>query len=129
MVTFGPLLMAPAPLLAHPVAKTLQKVSHILPLDDGNTGFRPIFDGKTLDGWDGDPAYWRAEDGELVGEVTALNLLKRNTFIIWRGGKPKNFELKAEYRGGRPHSSRCSRRRDLHRHWIRSAGHRNAWDP
>ena len=29
--------------------------------------------------------------------MTALNLLKRNNFIIWRGGKPRNFELKAEY--------------------------------
>jgi hypothetical protein len=61
-------------------------------------GFKPIFDGKTLDGWEGDPKYWRVEDGALVGEVTPETLLKSNTFIIWRGGAPKDFELKADYR-------------------------------
>ncbi len=61
-------------------------------------GFKPIFDGKTLDGWEGDPKYWRAEDGALVGEVTPETLLKSNSFIIWRGGAPKDFELRADYR-------------------------------
>jgi hypothetical protein len=98
VMIFGPVLVAPVPLLAQSVPETPPKVPQILPLNDSDIGFRQIFDGKTLDGWDGDPAYWRAEDGELVGEVTASNLLKRNSFIIWRGGKPKNFELKAEYR-------------------------------
>ena len=61
-------------------------------------GFRPIFDGKTLAGWDGDPAYWRVENGALVGEITAATVIKGNTFIIWNGGKPKDFELKLDYR-------------------------------
>jgi len=61
-------------------------------------GFQPIFDGKTLNGWEGNPKYWRVEDGTLVGEVTPETLLKSNTFIIWRGGAPKDFELKADYR-------------------------------
>jgi Domain of Unknown Function (DUF1080) len=60
-------------------------------------GFTPIFDGKTLNGWEGDPKYWRVEDGCLVGEVTPQTLLKSNTFIIWRGGSPADFELKAEF--------------------------------
>ncbi len=29
--------------------------------------FTSIFDGKTLHGWDGDPAYWRVENGAIVG--------------------------------------------------------------
>jgi hypothetical protein len=95
---FGPLLAASAPLFAQSALETRPKLQQILPLNDSDSGFRQIFDGKTLDGWDGDPAYWRAEDGELVGEVTASNLLKRNSFIVWRGGRPKNFELKADYR-------------------------------
>jgi hypothetical protein len=61
-------------------------------------GFKPIFDGKTLAGWDGDPTYWRVEDGALVGEITPATVIKSNTFIIWNGGKPKDFELKLEYR-------------------------------
>jgi hypothetical protein len=61
-------------------------------------GFVQIFDGKTLSGWDGDPAYWRVENGNLVGEITPGKLLKNNSFIIWRGGEPGNFELTLEYR-------------------------------
>ncbi|HWB32632.1 MAG TPA: DUF1080 domain-containing protein [Acidobacteriaceae bacterium] len=80
--------------LAPPAAPNIMPT----PLDDSNTGFVPIFDGKTLNGWDGDPRYWRVEDGEIVGEVTPENLLKQNSFLIWRGGKPANFELKAEFR-------------------------------
>jgi len=60
--------------------------------------FINIFDGKTLKGWEGDATYWRVEDGNLVGEVTPTTLLKTNTFIIWRGGETKDFELKAEVR-------------------------------
>ena len=61
-------------------------------------GFARFSTARTLDGWEGDPKYWRAEDGNLVGEVTPETLLKSNTFIIWRGGAPEDFELKADYR-------------------------------
>ncbi len=60
--------------------------------------FKSIFDGKTLTGWEGDPVYWRVEDGAIVGEITADKLLKTNTFITWKGGEPKDFELKLEYK-------------------------------
>jgi hypothetical protein len=60
--------------------------------------FVQIFDGKSLDGWEGDTIYWRAENGSLVGEVTPKTLLKTNTFIIWRGGTTEDFELKADFR-------------------------------
>lgn len=63
-----------------------------------NEGFVQIFDGKTLDGWSGDPAYWSVENGSLVGEVTPSTLLKSNTFIIWQGDEPNDFELKLEFR-------------------------------
>lgn len=61
-------------------------------------GFVQIFDGKTLDGWKGDPVYWKVEDGCLVGIVTPETILKRNTFIIWQGDMPENFEIKVEYK-------------------------------
>lgn len=61
-------------------------------------GFERIFDGKTLKGWEGDPKYWRVENGALVGEVTPETLLKQNSFIVWRGGVTRDFELKVEYR-------------------------------
>jgi hypothetical protein len=61
-------------------------------------GFKPIFDGKTLHGWDGDPKLWRVEDGAITGQTTAENPTPGNTFLIWRGGKPGDFELKLEFR-------------------------------
>lgn len=70
------------------------------PIDGGadEAGFREIFDGKTLAGWEGDPVYWRVEDGAITGEITPATIVKSNTFIIWRGGEPGDFELKLEYR-------------------------------
>lgn len=61
-------------------------------------GFSSIFDGKTLNGWDGDPAYWRVESGNIVGETKPASIPKQNTFLIWRGGSPADFELRVEYR-------------------------------
>jgi 3-keto-disaccharide hydrolase len=65
---------------------------------DDHTGFRAIFDGKTLNGWDGDPAFWKVENSAIVGQSTAENPVKENTFIIWRGGEPKDFELKVQFK-------------------------------
>ena len=60
-------------------------------------GFVEIFDGKTLNNWEGDPTYWRVENGNLVGEITPSTILKTNSFIIWKGGQPADFELKGEF--------------------------------
>jgi hypothetical protein len=65
---------------------------------DDDTGFVRIFDGKTLTDWDGDTNFWRVENGEIVGESTPANPVKQNSFLIWRGGVAKDFELKVEFR-------------------------------
>ncbi|MCC6406304.1 MAG: DUF1080 domain-containing protein [Planctomycetes bacterium] len=59
---------------------------------------RAIFDGKSLDGWDGDPRFWSVEDGALVGRSTAQNPLDRTTWILWRGGEVADFEIEFEYK-------------------------------
>jgi Domain of Unknown Function (DUF1080) len=74
------------------VACTVSKNSQ-----DEEKGFISIFDGKTLNNWEGDSKYWRVENGNLVGEITPETLLKTNSFIIWKGGEPSNFELKGEF--------------------------------
>ncbi|QDA61605.1 3-keto-disaccharide hydrolase [Hymenobacter jejuensis] len=61
-------------------------------------GYQAIFDGKTLNGWEYDSTYWHVRDGVLVGEITPETLVKQNTFIIWRGGQPRDFELLVDYR-------------------------------
>jgi hypothetical protein len=63
-----------------------------------HAGFTSIFDGSSLKDWDGDPAFWRAEGGAIVGQSTPANPIKQNTFVIWRGGEPKDFELKVEFK-------------------------------
>lgn len=62
---------------------------------DDHQGWTQIFDGKTLKGWDGSPDVWHVEDGAIVGESSPEHP-SGTTNIIWRGGEPANFELKAE---------------------------------
>jgi hypothetical protein len=38
------------------------------------------------------------ENGNLVGEITPSTLLKRNSFIIYRGALPADFELTLEFK-------------------------------
>jgi hypothetical protein len=61
-------------------------------------GFKTIFDGKSLSGWEGDTKYWRVENGSLIGEITPETLLKTNSFIVWQGGEPGDFELKGSFK-------------------------------
>src|SRR5262249_57291450 len=61
---------------------------------DRQTGFKSIFNGKDLTGWEGDPAYWTVEDGALTGATDGN--LKANSFIVWRAGAGKNFEVRVE---------------------------------
>ena len=61
-------------------------------------GFEMIFDGLSLEGWDGDATYWSVEDGKLVGIVTPETILERNTFIMWLGAEVADFDLRLEYR-------------------------------
>src|SRR5215831_5049694 len=67
-------------------------------IEGDEPGFRSMFDGKTLEGWEGDAKYWRVAGGIMTGEITPETVIKSNTFIIWRGGEPENFELKVDYR-------------------------------
>jgi hypothetical protein len=57
-----------------------------------------LFNGKNLVGWDGDPKFWTVKDGAITGVSTAENPVKTNTFLIWKGGTVKNFELWAKFR-------------------------------
>ncbi|MFP6855399.1 MAG: DUF1080 domain-containing protein [Opitutales bacterium] len=57
-----------------------------------------LFDGKTLAGWDGDPQFWKAVDGAIVGQTTKETPTKGNTFIIWKGGELKDFDLTLDFK-------------------------------
>ena len=62
------------------------------------SGFTPIFDGKSINGWDCDPDFWRVENGEIVGETRADHQPPQNIFCIWKGGSPGDFDLKLQYK-------------------------------
>ena len=61
-------------------------------------GGKSLFDGKTLDGWDGNPVHWSVKDGAIVGENTKENPTKGNTFLIWKDGILKDFDLTLDYK-------------------------------
>lgn len=60
-----------------------------------HTGFVPIFDGRTLHGWDGLPGVWSVQDGAIVGVSTAQHNAG-NTFLVYHGLEAHDFDLKLE---------------------------------
>jgi hypothetical protein len=61
-------------------------------------GMQQLFDGKDLDGWDGDPRLWSVRDGVIHGETTPENVAQGNTFLIWQGGEVGDFDLRLSFR-------------------------------
>ena len=57
-------------------------------------GYKLLFNGKNLDGWDGDPVRWSVENGAIVGSSDG-HPFKVNTFLIYKDKIP-NFILKAD---------------------------------
>lgn len=58
-------------------------------------GFTPLFDGRTLDGWRGDPNLWSVRDGAITG--AADKRIEKSSFLI-HDGEFANFELRFKYR-------------------------------
>lgn len=66
------------------------------PIDfNDHEGWTQIFDGKTLNNWDGPSEVWHVEDGSIVG-VSSDAHPSGTTNIIWKGGEVGNFMLKVE---------------------------------
>ncbi len=62
--------------------------------------WQQIFNGKDLTDWEGDLRLWSVRDGAIRGQTTIENPAAHNTFLIWRGGVLKDFELKLKFRIG-----------------------------
>jgi hypothetical protein len=66
------------------------------PIDfNDHEGYVSLFDGQTLKDWDGNPKFWRVEDGSIVGESSKENP-SGNSYIVYKGMKAKDFTLKFE---------------------------------
>ena len=59
---------------------------------------KSIFNGKDLTGWDGDSRLWSVKDGVIHGETTDAVKANGNTFLIWKAGQLKDFELRLSFR-------------------------------
>ena len=59
---------------------------------------QPLFNGKNLDGWEGNTALWSVADGVIRGQTTKENPTDGNTFLIWQGGEVTDFVLTLEAR-------------------------------
>jgi hypothetical protein len=57
-----------------------------------------LYDGGDLSDWAGRSDLWSAEDGQIVGRTTKENPIDGNTFLVWQGGQPDNFELTAQFK-------------------------------
>ncbi|MEN1678380.1 MAG: DUF1080 domain-containing protein [Planctomycetota bacterium] len=62
-----------------------------------DSGFVSLFDGESLDGWDGNPELWRVEAGAIVGETSDASPIAKNEFLIWEGDAA-DFVLRLKFR-------------------------------
>src|SRR5947209_8830819 len=66
---------------------------------DTNDGFRAIFDGQSLAGWQTpDPSYWTVEEGAITARITKQHPCTVNQYLVWEGGDLADFELKVKSR-------------------------------
>src|SRR5262245_14212310 len=66
------------------------------PMDfNDHEGYVSLFDGVSLKGWDGNPKFWRVENGAIVGESTPQNP-SGNSYLVYRDVEAKDFTLKFE---------------------------------
>jgi hypothetical protein len=61
-------------------------------------GFEPIFNGKDLTGWNGNPKLWSVRDGAITGQTTPDNPTAGNTFIIWTNGTVSDFVFRCSFK-------------------------------
>jgi len=78
-----------------------------------DTGFKPIFNGRDLTGWEGDPRFWSVSDGAIRGETSLQRLCLSNTFLLWKGGILKDFDLHLKFRLRNGNSGIQYRSKDL----------------
>lgn len=59
---------------------------------------KSLFNGENLEGWEGAQGLWTVEDGAITGRTTAEKKTGANTFLIWKGGEPGDFELTLKFK-------------------------------
>ena len=78
-------------------------------------GFVPLFNGKNLDGWDGDPRLWKVRDSTIVGSTEGVTL-DANSFLISKKSFA-DFILRADMKL-RNHNSGIQFRSEALPNWV-----------
>jgi hypothetical protein len=79
-----------------PGAQSIPRYVPADPIDfDDHQDWIQMFDGKTLQKWDGPMDLWRVENGAIVVQSKA-DPPTGSVYLLWRGGEPKDFEFKWE---------------------------------
>ena len=87
------------PTIAALLSGTLLLLSAVpAPAADVEQGFTPIFNGKDLTGWEGEPGWWTVEDGALTAQSTPEKPCKQCNYLVWKGGQPASFELTCDFK-------------------------------
>jgi len=61
-------------------------------------GFVSLFNGKDLTGWEGEEGFWSVRNGAITGISTPEKPVQGCTYLMWRGGKVADFELRFSFR-------------------------------
>jgi uncharacterized protein (TIGR03067 family) len=83
---------------------TLVVLAVAAPAAEIEPGFKSLFNGKDLTGWEGNPDLWSVRDGAITGQTRpdpanpSKSALAHNTFLVWKGGEVAGFELRLQYR-------------------------------
>ncbi len=86
------------------VAALIAGASATAPAQDGPPvkgkigGFVSIFNGTSLEGWEGNTNLWSVEDGCIIGRTQADPKLTHNTFLVYTNGPVADFELRFAYK-------------------------------
>ncbi len=76
-----------------------------------------LFNGVDLTGWDGAPGWWHVEDGALTAESTSQKPCTKCNYLIWKDGRPGDFELTADFRISRSANSGIQIRSETRPDW------------
>ena len=79
------------------VASGTEPAQEVEPAGTRYSGSVSLFDGKTLDGWQGDPSIWSVRDGTITGQTKAETKLSENNFLVWKD-EVEDFELRLKFR-------------------------------
>ena len=61
-------------------------------------GFRSMFNGKDLTGWESKPGGWWVEDGAITSQSTKEKPCVKHHYLYWTGGEPADFVLRLKYK-------------------------------